>query len=103
MRIVREGRGLLFLFLLLLAVLGDDLLLDVRGHGLVVAQGHGVAAPAAGDAAGGAAGTGARGNFDPSKLTPEQKAAFQARRKAAADAAAGGAAPSPTPAPAGGQ
>ena len=48
--IVSEGRGFLFLFLLLLAVLGDDLLLDVRGHRLVVAQGHGVAAPAAGDA-----------------------------------------------------
>jgi RND family efflux transporter MFP subunit len=65
------------------------------------------ATPAAGDAAAGAAagtpGAGTRGNFDPSKLTPEQRAAFQARRKAAADAAAGGAAPSPSPAPAGGQ
>jgi multidrug efflux pump subunit AcrA (membrane-fusion protein) len=57
---------------------------------------------AAGDATAGAPGAGGRGNFDPSKLTPEQRAAFQARRKAAAEAA-GGTGASPSPAPTGGQ
>ncbi|HTH13183.1 MAG TPA: HlyD family efflux transporter periplasmic adaptor subunit [Spirochaetia bacterium] len=45
-----------------------------------------------------------QGNFDPSKLTPEQRAQYQARRKAAADAAAaGGAGAAGTTAPSGGQ
>jgi Spy/CpxP family protein refolding chaperone len=59
----------------------------------------GAAPGAAGADAGAPAGPGA-GGFDPSKLTPEQRAQFQAKRKAAADAGPGAPASDAAAAPA---